>query len=265
MSQQQLSAEAQEELEVLKSIYGDDYSERPTAWGKGLCCVIVVRPLIHGADIHAQADLRVTLSNTYPKSKPAVELDKVKGLASSEIRELTGMLEVLAAERVGSVMIHELASAAESYLVVHNRKPQTFYEIMNSRKSRESDALRTLKDSSDMMDVSERGDSEPAAAVVAAATAALEPPFEAAEAEEADGSSGDGAAREKAWLLSFIQQAGDCDGDSSSSDDLDIEAPATMPAKAAEEPANITRPTAVLASRYQDEFVEIELLGKPQR
>ena len=243
---QQLSSEAQEELEVLRSIYGADFSERATAWKQGFCCVLAVRPLIHGTDIHAHVDLKVTLASTYPRSKPTVALERVRGLSPAEARELLVALQALAAEKVGAVMIHDLASAAESYLEVHNRKPQTFYEIMNSRKSREHEALKSLRESgphADDADLSERGDERSLAAAVP------EAPLEAAP--EVAG------ATEKAWLMSFIQQGQT--GDSDSSDESDGEAPV---AAEPEKRPSISPRDAVPASRYEAEFVEIELLGK---
>jgi len=136
------------EIVALRAIYGDDFEDRPDVWNN-TSFAIKIRPIMYAdADIHSRVSLVITLNQSYPKTVPRIELVDVKGLSTKEVEELKAQLAKVANDNLGEIMVHEIASATESYLELHNRKPQTFYEKMQTRQKNEEEALKTLKDGS---------------------------------------------------------------------------------------------------------------------
>lgn len=132
------------ELEALRAIYGDDFTDRPPVW-KNPSFAIAIRPLGDHAQIFCSILLCVTLNPTYPKSAPTIELENVKGLSDSQTADLKALLAQVAQRQLNEVMIHEIASAAEAFLDANNAKPLTLHEAMEARQIEQTAAMRRIK------------------------------------------------------------------------------------------------------------------------
>ncbi len=89
--------------------------------------------------------MHLTLSKTYPKTIPRIEIEDVVGLSEKEVAELKNDLNIVANNNIGEVMGHELATATENYLECHNRKPQSLYDVGLKRQKQEDAALNDLR------------------------------------------------------------------------------------------------------------------------
>lgn len=141
-----LSSDVLNELEALKAIYDKDFEERPMVWNNA-SFVIRIRPInLPPEERFCSVLLHITLNKSYPKAAPKIDLEEVVGLNDKEIAELKKDLATVANNNIGEVMGHELASAAETFLEFHNKKPQSLYEAGLNRKKKEEAALKDLKE-----------------------------------------------------------------------------------------------------------------------
>ena len=146
-----ISEEAKEELEVLSSIYGDDYilskqsSTGTVAWGLA-CFRLKLRatPFPDGT-FYASLTLVITLPKSYPTTPVIITVEDAKGLSENSIDELKVLLDIEKSKLSGQVMCYELATLAREYIEAFNKKPQTLYQSMESRKQREASALNDLR------------------------------------------------------------------------------------------------------------------------
>lgn len=129
-----LSEEVSDEIEALKAIYDTDYEEREKIWN---CLTFAVKIIpLSEKEIYAYIIVKFILTKVYPKTVPTMELETCKGLSEKEQEELKKIMHNVAKEKSEKreVMIHDIISAAVTYLETHNRKPQSFHEIMISRQ-----------------------------------------------------------------------------------------------------------------------------------
>ncbi|KAK9463564.1 kinase-like domain-containing protein [Lipomyces oligophaga] len=116
-----------DEVEVLKSIYGDDFSDNPTssAWNK------IASPSFN---IHLTGNyygdgesplppnrvpsltLKVKFTQTYPRSVPLVNVESPKNIHRARLHEIQAFLQSKPRELLGEVMIYEIASSVQSQL-----------------------------------------------------------------------------------------------------------------------------------------------------
>uniref|UniRef100_A0A8C3VLZ7 non-specific serine/threonine protein kinase n=1 Tax=Catharus ustulatus TaxID=91951 RepID=A0A8C3VLZ7_CATUS len=145
------------ELQVLESIYGQDFQDLRQTGPDGGGDVrqppeinLVLRPqgLTGANEVYAKVDLRVRCSHTYPDTVPEIQLKNSKGLSNEKINELKSRLAELAKQRCGEVMIFELADYVQSFLSEYNKPPsKSFHEEMlkNHQKERERLAQEELR------------------------------------------------------------------------------------------------------------------------
>ncbi|XP_032674850.1 eIF-2-alpha kinase GCN2 isoform X2 [Odontomachus brunneus] len=130
------------ELEVLKSIFGDELRElrknkNKKKW-QSLDIVVTLTPqkgMSGPAQIYAQTDLHIICGEKYPDEIPSIELQNSKGLSNHQIAILSSELENLAKKLKGEVMIFELSQHVQKYLHEHNKPGyDSFYDEMMSRR-----------------------------------------------------------------------------------------------------------------------------------
>jgi hypothetical protein len=210
--------------------------------------------------------LVITLSKSYPKSAPLIELDDKKGLSEKEIGELKLLLADTAASNLGDVMIHELATAAEGFLEAHNRKPETFYEKMQNRQRHEQAALNDLREGT-LFSAEEKAMESPAkqepmstpeeiSAMNLKATMDLRKQLHTGERSVSVGSENgltDAAGGGEDWLNSLLKRQSALNMDNNEEDDSNSDADVDDDRRAA---------AGDSGSRYYKEFQEMNLLGR---
>ncbi|XP_050471218.1 eIF-2-alpha kinase GCN2 isoform X3 [Bombus huntii] len=130
------------EIEVLKSIFGDElrdlrHEKNRRKW-QPLDIVITLMPqkgMSGPAKVYAQIDLHVMCSDKYPDEVPNIELENSRGLSHQQVAVLYAELVELTKQLQGEVMIFELTQHVQKYLH-ENNKPSysSFYEEMVSRR-----------------------------------------------------------------------------------------------------------------------------------
>ncbi|KAF2750068.1 kinase-like protein [Sporormia fimetaria CBS 119925] len=111
-------AQAQEdELEVLKAIYMDDFEEVEAkgAWSKTTDRVLRLKLKAFSSDDPA-VTLSAKLTATYPKSLPELTLENPSKLRQKTLQRLKELLKTRPKELVGEVMIHDIATAIQDIL-----------------------------------------------------------------------------------------------------------------------------------------------------
>ncbi|XP_068966649.1 eIF-2-alpha kinase GCN2 isoform X3 [Bombus flavifrons] len=130
------------EIEVLKSIFGDElrdlHHEKNRRKWQPLDIVITLMPqkgMSGPAKVYAQIDLHVMCSDKYPDEVPNIELENSRGLSHQQVAVLYAELVELTKQLQGEVMIFELTQHVQKYLH-ENNKPSysSFYEEMVSRR-----------------------------------------------------------------------------------------------------------------------------------
>jgi translation initiation factor 2-alpha kinase 4 len=109
-----------DEIEVLQSIYMDDFSEVETkaAWGNkqsDRAFKLWLKPMMQ-SDVEVAVTLYVRLTATYPKSVPNLDLEDPIGLRPKTLDRLQGLIKTKPKEMLGEVMIYELASGIQDIL-----------------------------------------------------------------------------------------------------------------------------------------------------
>ncbi|XP_050446671.1 eIF-2-alpha kinase GCN2 [Cataglyphis hispanica] len=131
----------QNELEVLKSIFGDELrdlrkNKNKKKW-QPLDIVVTLTPqkgMSGPAEIYAQIDLHIICSDKYPDEVPTIQLQDSRGLSHQQVAILSSELENLAEKLKGEVMIFEFSQHVQKYLHEHNKPGySSFYEEMVSR------------------------------------------------------------------------------------------------------------------------------------
>ncbi|EFN69222.1 Eukaryotic translation initiation factor 2-alpha kinase 4 [Camponotus floridanus] len=132
----------QNELEVLKSIFGDELrdlrkNKNKKKW-QPLDIVVTLTPqkgMSGPAEIYAQVDLHVICSDKYPDEVPTIQLQDSRGLSHQQVAVLSSELENLAEKLKGEVMVFEFSQHVQKYLHEHNKPGySSFYEEMVSRR-----------------------------------------------------------------------------------------------------------------------------------
>ncbi|KAF1850933.1 kinase-like protein [Cucurbitaria berberidis CBS 394.84] len=139
----------EDEREVLKAIFMDDYeeSEAKGAWSKTTDRVLRLKLKSFSND-----DISVTLcakiTATYPKSLPELTLEGGSKLRKSTGDKLQGLLRTRPKELVGEVMIHEIATAIQDILedeIAVRENDGTFENLDAERAVQEAEAAEVAK------------------------------------------------------------------------------------------------------------------------
>ncbi|XP_031826312.2 eukaryotic translation initiation factor 2 alpha kinase Gcn2 isoform X1 [Nomia melanderi] len=142
MSCESFKDRQENEIEVLKSIFGDEFCDLRRGKNKRkwqpldiLVTLIPQRGMSGPAEVYAQIDLHVTCSDKYPDEVPHIELQNSRGLSNQQVGVLYSELVDLTTRLRGEVMIFELAQHVEKYLHKNNKPGySSFYEEMVSRR-----------------------------------------------------------------------------------------------------------------------------------
>ncbi len=252
-----------DELEVLRSMYGDDFVEGEKIWNLPVV-KITIRPLVFPKDEQfSLVVLQIKIPVKYPSVVPHIDIAQSKGLADAELQELKELMNNLAKERCvyNEVYLHDITSLCEKYLESHNRKPQTFYELMLNRQSNEKQALVDLKKDKYIID------DKPAVVTVIETEIEKDTPISTPAVAAASLPE-----ESNEWLRNYInqdditesnntednailQEASDSDDDDEDSDEDEF----TYGHAAGIRRLSITNN---YVSRYEQEFNELERLGK---
>lgn len=146
----------QNELEVLKSIFGDQLYAKEVnqnEW-KPLDFVLSLGPQqgsLGPQEVHARIDMHIICTEKYPEQVPKIVLEKSKGLSTQQLVCLQNNLEKLAESLKGEVMVFELATYVEKYLHQYNKPGfQSFYDEMVNRQQqkhqKEMERKKALED-----------------------------------------------------------------------------------------------------------------------
>lgn len=139
----------EDEREVLKAIYMDDYeeSEATGAWSKTTDRVLRLKLRSFSND-----DISITLcaklTATYPKSLPTLILENGTNLRRRTQEKLQNLLKTKPKELIGEVMIHELATAIQDTLedeVAVRENDGTFENLEAERAVHEAAAAEMAK------------------------------------------------------------------------------------------------------------------------
>jgi translation initiation factor 2-alpha kinase 4 len=109
-----------DEIEVLQSIYMDDFSEIETkaAWGNrqsDRAFKLRLKPMMQ-SDVEVAVTLYVHLTVTYPRSLPNLHLEDAIGIRSRTLKSLEDFIKTKPKSILGEVMIYELASGIQEIL-----------------------------------------------------------------------------------------------------------------------------------------------------
>lgn len=144
-----LSMQRTDEETVLTAIYGPDFVRQAGAWGQPKLIVQVRPPDLEPEHIGCSLRLSTTIPKQYPYVVPKISLEEVQGLSKDSQTSLMSMLQERAKDLAdtGQVMVCELVQIAEDFLLQHNVDP-TFSawdqeEARKARKLAEREAMET--------------------------------------------------------------------------------------------------------------------------
>jgi translation initiation factor 2-alpha kinase 4 len=141
-----LSVARSDEVLVLQAVYENDFSQTVGTWNCPRLRVQVKPPDVD--QVWCSLTLSVQLTKQYPYVSPSLELLDVKGLSSTEQKELLQQLKDKAQELAssGTVMVIELVQVAEDYLQQHNQDPTiSAYDQMKAREQQQREQQRALE------------------------------------------------------------------------------------------------------------------------
>lgn len=142
------SEECNEEIEVLSAIYGSDLIHRQPVWNLPSFVVRLKPTALSDGSCYVSLDLAFSLPKLYPKIPPKYEIESPKGLSDRCLDELKQKLRDESVVRSGQVMCYELTTVAKDHIDLYNKRPESLFESMTSRHQREGDVLRRLRSDS---------------------------------------------------------------------------------------------------------------------
>ena len=111
-----------DEIEVLQSIYMDDFTiiETKSAWGgkqTDRAFKIRLKPMMQSdPDLNVAVTLSVRLSATYPKTLPALEVEDAVGVRPKVLTKIMVFAKTKSKDLLGEVMIYEVAAGIQDIL-----------------------------------------------------------------------------------------------------------------------------------------------------
>ncbi|XP_071485628.1 eIF-2-alpha kinase GCN2-like [Diadema antillarum] len=135
------------EVQVLKSIFLDDFQVKSLNYSQGLelCLHLMPQQGMSGSgDVHVTADMNIRCPPKYPDEAPSVNVENGRGISNDKLKQLTKEVNSMAKKLCGEVMILELAQHVQQFLHSHNVPcPKSFYEeMMNNQKRAEEKTAR---------------------------------------------------------------------------------------------------------------------------
>ncbi|TPX34299.1 hypothetical protein SmJEL517_g03036 [Synchytrium microbalum] len=119
-SKSELQQLQNDEVNVLKSIFGDDFVEKKTK--KGVDKAFFLKLEGFGEDIRGLVgiEVHVRMGEKYPVLPPLLGLEKATGISDDQAEELQTLLIDKAKECLGNEMIFDLATLAQQYITENN-------------------------------------------------------------------------------------------------------------------------------------------------
>ena len=165
-----LLEEAEDELEALAAIYGDDFVVHRSKAGIPFEYKLHVVPTTDTAEgVYCEVCMVIRIAKQYPKNPSRYSIEQVKGLSDEEVKDLERLLKEKSEEcaNEGSVSVFEAQQITSDFLIDHNSKPLTFHEEMEQR-------VRLEKEAKELEDETKRAEAEKEAARQVAEEAAFE-------------------------------------------------------------------------------------------
>ena len=157
-----LSEEVLDELDALHAIFADDFVNCEKVWNYP-SFLIKVRPTSSQRVVtDISASVKFTLTKTYPKTPPKIEIESIEGISNSAQHELLKYAKVRANELLGNPMIHDILTSCQELLEknVENNKSFNFYDKMNEREKKQEEILVKLRSASIIDDVPTKVDAK---------------------------------------------------------------------------------------------------------
>ncbi|KAF1964275.1 kinase-like protein [Bimuria novae-zelandiae CBS 107.79] len=139
----------EDEREVLRAIYMDDYEEVEAkgSWGKTTDRVLRLKLRSFSND-DISCTLCAKITATYPKSLPALSLEDTAHLRLTTLHRLQAMLKKRPKELVGEVMLHDIAASIQDILedeIAVRENDGTFENLDAERAVQEATAAEVAK------------------------------------------------------------------------------------------------------------------------
>ncbi|KAK9456329.1 kinase-like domain-containing protein [Dipodascopsis uninucleata] len=109
------------ELEALRAIYMDDFSENASnsAWNKTASPSFNIHLKAHGdgtSSSELSLTVKVQMTATYPRSLPIINIEDPKNLRTSQIKEINSFITLRTKELLGEEMIYDICSSIQEML-----------------------------------------------------------------------------------------------------------------------------------------------------
>lgn len=254
-----LSIEVADELEVLRSIYGDDFMTRPSVWNYPSFAVRLSHSSSVNAAIKVGATVRISLSATYPKSAPKIEIEESTGLNADELKEIRRVADESAKAHLKAVMCYDILVAMQEYIEKRTVAPVTLYDSAINREQLKAARVETLRKDSRVAAVVEPLEQESSEGRAAGFSTAIDflktrtaaPPVVALPniAEEGNAPV---TKTPKPWTKREASSSDESDESESYDDDTESAAGMTV----------LSKEYDLSKSRYLQEFAEISRLGE---
>ena len=141
-----MNSEIQDEIEVLKSIYGSDFQEVKSTWANQTSFTIKSIPLTkslhHDQQIYIL--LKFTLPPTYPKISPTIDVQSSAGLSTKQIDNIKSIIHNIINNMNGNIICYDIISSVVEYMESIG-KPITLFDKMVKRQENETNQLKLIR------------------------------------------------------------------------------------------------------------------------
>ena len=264
-----------DELEVLESIYAQDFKKVVGVWGKESFELTL-----------SSTKVVFKLDKAYPRVIPSLDIvstvndTTLPHVSTKDLAAVTASSQELMRSLVGSAMLYDVASHIEAFVKSHEKASIDLYETMVKRQEGEAEALKLLRQNNgvkplslDFVDHNSESSSLaplpvskhilPPTPTWAAITSQPRPTEERSNSVVAAAPSQSAAtSRRKSWLTSFVNSGENTGFSSSSSDSEDEDDNDKSASETAERNSAQPQTGKNSSSRYWNEFIELNLLGQ---
>ena len=141
-----MNSEIQDEIEVLKSIYGSDFQDTKSTWANQTSFTIKSIPLTkslhHDQQIYIL--LKFTLPPTYPKISPTIDVQSSAGLSTKQIDNIKSIIHNIINNMNGNIICYDIISSVVEYMESIG-KPITLFDKMIKRQENETNQLKLIR------------------------------------------------------------------------------------------------------------------------
>lgn len=163
-----ISSDITDEIDVLKSILGNDFIELSPVWNfPSFLIRLVYRNPQQSDNIPKEINgsipkeisvtVKFTMNSMYPKTIPKISIESYHGLLTSNQQDfLSDILKVMLAKAkdiIGSMMIYDIIIEAQAFLdkyvdennINSHKVVKSFYDLMIERENREKNRLEDIR------------------------------------------------------------------------------------------------------------------------